>query len=236
MAQASRTCLPTSSKGWTLVSSAKKRIAILISGRGSNMISLVEAMRAPDFPAEPIVVISNRPEAAGISWAKTQGIPALPMDHKLYESREHFEGQLQSVLTSSRIDLVCLAGFMRLMTADFVEKWHNRMINIHPSLLPDFKGLHTHERAIAAGKKEAGCTVHFVRPEMDEGPIIAQSAVPILPTDTAETLGTRVLTAEHKLYPYALRLVANGDAWVEGERAMFRPGINLDAGRSFATI
>jgi len=200
------------------MSTPKKRIGILISGRGSNMMSLVEAARAPDFPAEVVVVISNRPDAAGIAWAKTQGIPALALDHKHYESRAHFESQLHSVLLASKVDLVCLAGFMRLMTPEFVETWRDRMLNIHPSLLPSFKGLHTHERAIAAGVKLAGCTVHFVRPEMDEGPIIAQAAVPVLGCDTPETLAQRVLAAEHKLYPHALRLVASGRIRVESDK------------------
>ena len=161
--------------------SVKKRVAILISGRGSNMKALVEAARAPDYPAEIVTVISNRPDAAGLAWAKEQGIPALGLDHKLYENREHFEGQLQGVLSMSRVDIVALAGFMRLMTPGFVESWRDRMINIHPSLLPAFKGLHTHERALEAGVKITGCTVHFVRPEMDEGPIIGQAAVPVEP-------------------------------------------------------
>ena len=218
------------------MTSIKKRTAILISGRGSNMKSLVEAMRGPGYPAEAVVVISNRPQAPGISWARDQGIPTLPLDHKLYENREHFEGQLHSVLMTSGVDLVCLAGFMRLMTSGFVEKWRNRMINIHPSLLPDFKGLHTHERALAAGVKEAGCTVHFVRPEMDEGPIIAQSRVPVLPGDTSEALQARVLAAEHKLYPYALGLVASGEAWVEGEEMRYNSKINLNPGTPYPTI
>ncbi len=208
----------------------KKRIAILISGRGSNMMSLVEAARQPGYPAEIAVVISNRPEAPGIAWAKSQGIPALPMDHKLYDGRAHFEGQLHTVLTASRVDLVCLAGFMRLMTPEFVGKWRDKMINIHPSLLPSFKGLHTHERALAAGVKLAGCTVHFVRPEMDEGPIIAQAAVPVIDADTPESLGARVLAAEHKLYPHALRLVASGQARVDGERVVLANTVNHEMG------
>ncbi|HYD15136.1 MAG TPA: phosphoribosylglycinamide formyltransferase, partial [Hyphomicrobium sp.] len=163
---------------------AKKRVAVLISGRGSNMQALVEAARAPDYPAEIALVISNRPDAPGLAWAKTQGIPTLPLNHKHYESREHFEGQLQSVLEISKIDLVALAGFMRLMTAPFVDRWRDRMINIHPSLLPAFKGLRTHEQALEAGVRISGCTVHFVRPEMDDGPIIGQAAVPVLSSDT----------------------------------------------------
>lgn len=197
-------------------SPAKKRVAILISGRGSNMQALVEAARDPAYPAEIALVVSNRPEAAGLAWAKARGIPTVALDHKRFESRPHFEGQLQSLLDLSKIDLVALAGFMRLMTQPFVDRWRDRMINIHPSLLPAFKGLHTHEQALAAGVKIAGCTVHFVRPEMDEGPIIGQAAVPVLPSDTAETLATRVLAAEHRLYPKALALVARGQVGVDG--------------------
>ena len=166
----------------------KKRTAILISGRGSNMMSLVEAAREPGYPAEIVMVISNRPQAAGIAWAKAQGIPTLALDHKLYSDREHFEGQLHAALTVAKVELVALAGFMRLMTAGFVDKWRDRMLNIHPSLLPSFKGLHTHERALEAGVRVAGCTVHLVRPEMDEGPILAQAAVPVLDGDTPDTL------------------------------------------------
>lgn len=194
----------------------KKRVAILISGRGSNMKALVEAARAPDYPAEIALVVSNRPESAGLVWAKQQGLPAVALDHTRYENRAHFEGQLQSMLELSKIDIVALAGFMRLMTAPFVNRWAERMINIHPSLLPSFKGLHTHEQALAAGVKVSGCTVHFVRPEMDDGPILGQAAVPVLPTDTAETLAARVLDAEHRLYPAVLALVARGQARVEG--------------------
>jgi len=196
---------------------AKTRVAILISGRGSNMQALVEAAREPDYPAEIAVVISNRPGAPGLAWAKAHAIPTLALDHTHFESREHFEGQLQSMLELSRIDFVALAGFMRLMTPGFVEHWRDRMINIHPSLLPAFKGLHTHERALEAGVRIAGCTVHFVRPEMDAGPIIAQAAVPVREGDTADTLGARVLAAEHKLYPRALAAVAGGKVRVESE-------------------
>jgi phosphoribosylglycinamide formyltransferase-1 len=213
----------------------RTRIGILISGRGSNMMSLVEAARAKDYPAEPVVVISNRPEAAGLAWAKSQGIPTLALDHKLYDGRAHFEGQLDTVLRASKVDLVCLAGFMRLMTPEFVDKWRDRMLNIHPSLLPSFKGLHTHERALAAGVKLAGCTVHFVRPEMDEGPIVAQAAVPVLDTDTPAGLAARVLEAEHKLYPFALALVASGRAKVEGGRVVIS-GAAAEAPAIFSPI
>jgi phosphoribosylglycinamide formyltransferase-1 len=195
----------------------KKRVAIFISGRGSNMQALVEAARAPDYPAEIALVISNRPDAPGLAWAKAQGIPTMGFDHKHYESREHFEGQMQGVLDLSKIDIVALAGFMRLMTASFVDRWRDRMINIHPSLLPSFKGLKTHERALEAGVRISGCTVHFVRAEMDDGPIIGQAAVPVLASDTADTLAARVLAAEHRLYPHALALVAQGQVRVEAE-------------------
>ena len=205
---------------------AKKRTAILISGRGSNMMSLVEAMRDPEYPAEAAIVISNRPEAAGLEWAKSQGIPTLALDHKHYESREHFESQLHSVLTMSKADLVCLAGFMRLLTPGFVEQWRDKLINIHPALLPSFKGLDTHARALAAGVRIHGCTVHLVRPDMDTGPILAQAAVPVLDDDSAETLGERVLAAEHRLYPFALALFARGDARVVDERIFFTQRVN----------
>ena len=201
----------------------KKRTAILISGRGSNMMSLVEAAREPGYPAEIVMVISNRPQAAGIAWAKAQGIPTLALDHKLYSDREHFEGQLHAALTVAKVELVALAGFMRLMTAGFVDKWRDRMLNIHPSLLPSFKGLHTHERALEAGVRVAGCTVHLVRPEMDEGPILAQAAVPVLDGDTPDTLAARVLAAEHRLYPAALSRFALGKARVVGDHVVCEP-------------
>lgn len=205
---------------------AKKRTAILISGRGSNMMSLVEAARAADYPAEIVAVISNRPEAAGIDWAKGQGIATLIIDHKAFKTREAFEAELDKALIASKPDIVALAGFMRIMTPAFVARWQERMINIHPSLLPNFKGLHTHEQALAAGVKVAGCTVHFVRAEMDAGPMIAQSAVPVLSGDTAATLGARVLAAEHKLYPAALRLLASGRIRLEGEKVTISEDVN----------
>ncbi len=196
----------------------QKRTAILISGRGSNMKSLVEATRAPDFPARIVVVISSRPDAAGLAWAKSQGIPAVGLDHKAYKDRADFEAELQAALTRAQVELVCCAGFMRLMTSEFVSTWRDRMLNIHPSLLPAFKGLDTHERALAAEVRLAGCTVHLVRPEMDEGPILGQAAVPVLPEDDPETLAARVLAAEHKLYPHMLRLYASGMLRIEGQK------------------
>ncbi|MBN9282762.1 MAG: phosphoribosylglycinamide formyltransferase [Hyphomicrobium denitrificans] len=198
----------------------KVRTAILISGRGSNMQSLVEAAQADDYPAEIVLIASNRPDAAGLEWAKARGLPTLAIDHKKYKTRDAFEAALQDALAAAGTELVALAGFMRLMTSDFVEHWRDRMINIHPSLLPSFKGLHTHERALAAGVKIAGCTVHFVRTEMDEGPIIGQAAVPVLSGDDPATLAARVLAAEHRLYPASLKLVASGLARVEGEKVI----------------
>jgi phosphoribosylglycinamide formyltransferase-1 len=206
--------------------SRKKRTAVLISGRGSNMQSLVEAARAPDYPAEIVLVLSNRPDAAGIAWAVEQGVPAVVIDHKNFGSRADFERALQSALDTQTVELIALAGFMRLMTTDFVEHWRDRMINIHPSLLPSFKGLHTHEQAIAAGVKIAGCTVHFVRAEMDAGPIIAQAAISVLSGDTAETLGAKILKAEHRIYPAALRLVAAGQARCEGEKVVISSDVS----------
>lgn len=207
----------------------KKRVAVLISGRGSNMQALVEAARTPDYPAEIVLVIANRPEAPGLAWAKAEGLLTLALDHTRYESREHFEGQLQSVLDLAKVELIALAGFMRLMTPGFVNRWQGRMINIHPSLLPAFKGLDTHEQALAAGVRISGCTVHFVVPEMDAGPIIGQAAVPVLPTDTPETLAARVLAAEHRLYPSVLALVA------QGQVRMAETGLNWQPS-DFATI
>ena len=190
------------------------------------MRSLIEAARAPGYPVDVAVVISNRPDAEGLAFAKENGVPALGLDHTRYESREHFEGQLQTVLMASKVDLVACAGFMRLMTPDFVEKWRDRMLNIHPSLLPLFKGLHTHERAIEAGVRVSGCTVHLVRAGMDEGPIIAQAAVPVIDGDTPLTLGQRVLAAEHRLYPHAIDMFARGETRVLGEKIITYQYIN----------
>jgi phosphoribosylglycinamide formyltransferase 1 len=198
----------------------KTRTAILISGRGSNMRSLVAAAQAADYPAEIVLVVSNRPDAAGVPWAVEQGLPTVVIDHKAHATRADFERALQSALDTHGVELVALAGFMRLMTPEFVEHWRDRMINIHPSLLPSFKGLNTHERAIEAGVKIAGCTVHFVRAEMDDGPIIAQAAVAVRSSDTAKTLADRVLAAEHRIYPAALRLVAAGQARCDGQKVV----------------
>jgi phosphoribosylglycinamide formyltransferase 1 len=196
----------------------KKRVGILISGRGSNMEALIAAARDPGYPAEIVCVISNRPEAAGLEKAQAEGIPASVVDHKSFKGREAFEDALDANLKSFGVELVACAGFMRLMTPGFVTRWHDRMLNIHPSLLPAFPGLDTHAHALALGVKITGCTVHIVRPDMDSGPIIAQAAVPVCNGDTAEQLAARVLAAEHRLYPYALALVASGRVTVADER------------------
>jgi phosphoribosylglycinamide formyltransferase 1 len=186
----------------------KKRVGILISGRGSNMRAIVEAARDPNYPCEVICVVSNRPDAAGLEYARSQNIAAQAIDHKNYQTREEFDSAVNDYLQSQNLDFIVCAGFMRIMTPVLIKPWEGRMINIHPSLLPLYRGLHTHERAIAAGDKEGGCTVHFVTTELDDGPIIAQARVPILKDDTAETLADRVLIEEHKLYPLALAEVA----------------------------
>jgi phosphoribosylglycinamide formyltransferase 1 len=191
----------------------RKRVAVLISGRGSNMASLIEAARDPAYPAEIALVVSNRPDAAGLARARAENIETAVVDHTARaKDREGFERAVQAVLEQHRIDIVCLAGFMRLLTPWFVRQWEGRMINIHPALLPDFKGLNTHERALAAGVKEHGATVYFVVPEMDAGPIIAQGRVKVADDDTTDTLAERVLAEEHRIYPQALRLVALGEA------------------------
>lgn len=190
---------------------ARKHVAVLISGRGSNMASLIDAAKAPDYPAEIALVVSNRPEAAGLAYARAAGIATAVVDHTTFgKDREAFERALQALLEAHRIELVCLAGFMRLFTPDFVLHWHGRMLNIHPALLPSFPGLDPHGQALRAGVRISGATVHFVIPETDAGPIIAQAAVPVRDGDTADTLAARVLTVEHRIYPLALKLVAAG--------------------------
>ena len=207
---------------------ARKRVAILISGRGSNMQALVNAARAPDYPATIATVISNRPDAPGLDWAKANAIATAAIDHRAFAGRAPFEAALQTALDGAGAEFIALAGFMRVMTPAFVEHWRDRMINIHPSLLPSFKGLHTHAQALAAGVKIAGCTVHFVRAEMDTGPIIAQAAVPVLANDTAESLAARVLVAEHTLYPAALRRVVTGEVRCLGEKILISESAHVN--------
>jgi formyltetrahydrofolate-dependent phosphoribosylglycinamide formyltransferase len=189
----------------------KKRVAILISGRGSNMTALVEAAREPAYPAEIVGVFSNRADAPGLQYAWLAGIPTAVRSHKDFADKPAFEAALSEVLDAWSPDIICLGGFMRLLSAEFCARWAGRLINIHPSLLPLHKGLHTHEQALADGVAEHGCTVHFVTPGMDEGPTIAQARVPVLPGDTADSLAARVLVEEHKLYPKALAMLARGE-------------------------
>lgn len=189
----------------------KKRVAVLISGRGSNMAALIEAAKAEDYPAEIALVLSNRANALGLERAREAAIPTAVVDHRRFGGdREAFERALDAELIARRIELVCLAGFMRLFTPWFVARWSGRLLNVHPALLPQFKGLDTHRRALEAGVKRHGATVHFVVPETDAGPIIVQDSVAVLDGDTEETLAARVLDVEHRIYPQALRLVAEG--------------------------
>lgn len=203
---------------------ARLRIGVLISGRGSNLQALIDACADPAFPAEIVLVLSNKAGAYGLERARGAGIATRVVDHRAFSDRAAFETSMDEVLRGARVDLVCLAGFLRLLTPAFVEAWHDRMINIHPSLLPAFKGLDTHRRAIEAGVRVAGCTVHFVRAEMDDGPIIVQAAVPVLPGDDEDALAARVLAAEHRCYPFAVRLIAEGRARIlDGRVAIAGP-------------
>lgn len=197
------------------------KVGVLISGRGSNLQALIDACAEADFPAEIVTVISNRPNVGGLELAEAAGIPHQVINHKDFEDRESFDEALDEALQAAGVELICSAGFMRILTDGFVEKWRNKQLNIHPSLLPSFKGLHVHERSIEAGVRISGCTVHFVRAEMDDGPIVAQAAVPVHSDDTASTLAARILVAEHKIYPLALKLVAEGKARVVGEKVVF---------------
>jgi len=204
---------------------AKKRLAILISGRGSNMMALVAAARAPDYPADVVAIVSSRPEAAGLAWARAEGLPATLIDPMAYASREAGDGAVDRVLTEADVELVALAGFMRIQSPQFVRKWQARQLNIHPSLLPAFKGLNPQAQALEAGVKISGCTVHFVTGDLDGGPIIAQTAVPVCEGDTAQSLAARILRAEHALYPQALALVAAGRARLcDGRVTILAPG------------
>lgn len=189
---------------------AKLKTAILISGRGSNMLALMTACKEPEFPAEVVLVLSNNPEAPGLEHAKEAGLATHVIDQSGFPKRAEFDEVLDSVLRDHQVELVCLAGFMRILSEELVNKWRDRIINIHPSLLPSFKGLNTHTRVLQSGVSFSGCTVHFVRPEMDDGPVIAQAAVPVHSGDTVEDLAARVLAAEHRAYPLALRLIAEG--------------------------
>ncbi|HEV7435078.1 MAG TPA: phosphoribosylglycinamide formyltransferase [Pseudorhizobium sp.] len=205
----------------------RKRVAVFISGGGSNMLTLAKACQAQDWPAEIACVISDKASAGGLAKADMLGIPTQVFERKDYAGKAEHEAAILSALDAIRPDIICLAGYMRLLSGEFIRRHEGRILNIHPSLLPLFPGLHTHQRAIDAGMKIAGCTVHFVTEGMDEGPIIAQAAVPVLVGDTAETLAARLLTVEHQLYPLALKLVAEGRVQVEDGRAVTKP--NADA-------
>lgn len=189
---------------------ARLKVGILISGRGSNMAALIDACGAADFPAKVVLVVANNADAAGLDYAAAAGIDTRVIDHRDFADRTGFEEALDAALRAVDVEQICLAGFMRLLGADFLRRWHDRVLNIHPSLLPSFRGLHAHEQAIDSGVRISGCTVHVVRPEMDAGPIILQAAVPVAADDTPDTLAARVLMAEHRIYPQALRLLAEG--------------------------
>jgi phosphoribosylglycinamide formyltransferase-1 len=193
---------------------------VLISGRGSNLMALIDACKTPDFPAEIVCVISNREDAAGLAAAEASDIATIVIPHKEFADRAAFDAAIDSELRSRGTELICLAGFMRLFTAEFIERWHDRILNIHPALLPSFKGLDAQQQALDAGVRIAGCTVHLVRHETDAGPIIVQAAVPVLQGDDADSLSARILAAEHQIYPLAVRLIAEGRVRVEGDRAV----------------
>ena len=197
---------------------SKLKLGVIISGKGSNLKSLIEATKKNNFPAEIVIVIANVPNIAGIEIAKEASLPVCTINHNDFNNRELFEKEIHAVLINARVELICLAGFMRILTDHFIQLWLNKIINIHPSLLPSFKGLNTHERAIKSGAKFSGCTVHFVRPEMDSGPIIIQAAVPINQEDTPATLANRILVAEHKIYPRAVKLIASKRVFIKNNR------------------
>ena len=200
---------------------SRLRLGVLISGRGSNLQALIDACVVADFPAEIALVISNNADAAGLARAAAAGITAQVIDHREFAGREDFDAALDAALRTADVELVCLAGFMRLLSAGFVTAWRDRVINVHPSLLPAFPGLDAQTQALAAGARISGCTVHIVRPEMDSGPILGQAAVPVLADDDATTLGARILAQEHRLYPRIVRLIAERRVRIDGERVMF---------------
>jgi phosphoribosylglycinamide formyltransferase 1 len=202
--------------------SARAKVGVLVSGRGSNLQALLDAAARPDYPAEIALVIANVPGVYALERAERAGVPTQVIRHQDFDGRAAFDAALDAALRAAGIDIVCLAGFMRVLSAGFVAGWRDRMINIHPALLPAFKGLHTHDRALAAGVKLHGCTVHLVTPDLDDGPILMQAAVPVLAGDDADTLAARVLEQEHRIYPAALALLARGLVTVEGARALVR--------------
>ncbi|HEV7320104.1 MAG TPA: phosphoribosylglycinamide formyltransferase [Ensifer sp.] len=213
------------------VTSARKRVVVFISGGGSNMLALAKAAAEPGFPAEIVAVISDKADAGGLAKAAALGIATRCFLRKDFDSKDAHEAAILAELDRLSPDIICLAGYMRLLSATFIQRHEGRILNIHPSLLPLFPGLHTHQRAIDAGMKVAGCTVHFVTEGMDEGPIVAQAVVPVLPSDTSESLAARLLTVEHRTYPMALRLMAEGKVRMEGGRA-----VSTGAGEATGTL
>jgi phosphoribosylglycinamide formyltransferase-1 len=203
---------------------ARLKLGVLISGRGSNLRSLIAACAAPDYPAEIALVISNIADAAGLTFAAEAGIPTATISHKAFPNRAAFDAAIEAELAKAGVELICLAGFMRILGPEILTRWRDKVINIHPSLLPAFRGLHVHEQALAAGVKISGCTVHIVRPAVDDGPILVQAAVPVAADDTPETLAARVLTAEHRIYPLAVRLMAERRVRIDGDRALIDGG------------
>jgi len=201
------------------------KLAVLVSGRGSNLQALIDACAADDFPAEIALVLSNKADAYGLERASNANIPTAVLSHKDFDDRESFDAAMSAKIEDSGAELVCLAGFMRLLSDGFVRQWRDRLINIHPSLLPAFKGLHVHERTIEEGARFSGCTVHYVRPAMDEGPIISQAVVAVHPTDTPDDLAARILEQEHIIYPRAVKYIAEGRVRVSAERVLIEDHI-----------
>ena len=200
----------------------KLKLGVLISGRGSNLRSLIEATKRHNFPAEITIVIANAPNTPGLEVAKAENIPLRTINHKDFSERKTFEDELHNVLIAAKVELICLAGFMRILTDHFINLWLDKIINIHPSLLPSFKGLNTHNRVLKSGAKFSGCTIHFVRPEMDDGPIIIQAVVAIEQNDTADSLANRILVEEHKIYPMAVELIASKKVSIVNGRVKFK--------------
>ncbi len=218
------------------MTTARKRVVVFISGGGSNMVALADACAAPDFPAEIVAVISDKPTAGGLARAAERGIATYVFERRTYASKAAHEAAILSTLATLSPDIICLAGYMRLLSADFIRPYEGRILNIHPSLLPLFPGLHTHQRALDAGMMVAGCTVHFVTEGMDEGPIVAQSVVPVLPGDTSDSLAARVLTVEHRSYAQALRLFADGTVRMDADGRVVRTGYAGDAAASLVSV
>lgn len=218
------------------MTTARKRVVVFISGGGSNMVALADACAAPDFPAEIVAVISDKPTAGGLAKAAERGIATHVFERRAYASKTEHEAAILAALAALSPDIICLAGYMRLLSADFIRPYEGQILNIHPSLLPLFPGLHTHQRALDAGMMVAGCTVHFVTEGMDEGPIVAQSVVPVLPGDTSDSLAARVLTVEHRSYAQALRLFADGTLRMDADGRVVRTGYAGDAAASLVSV